>query len=320
MLITLLAWIYISFLCYAWGMLFIKLLSKIYGTSKVASYGFSITCFIGLAFIAATAQVMSLFTGLSSIVIQLLFFLPAVLVCFFFDQPLQYLQKANAFIRSMHPAIAFLLATTLLMILVMGVYFITHPDTIFYHAQAIKWAEQYRVVPGLVHINYLYGLQNSWFLLCGLFSFSFTGTNALSFINTTVLAWLLIFLCQKINASLKKTAAGYHAFLWLSFLVINLWAYTGVRLTATSASPDFIAAIYILLTAYLCFQHAAVKENELLVIFMCFFTFTIKLSALPVIVLAFYFLYPFSRVKIICFLVFFSFIKEAYSLRKSSPF
>ena len=271
MLITMLAWIYISFLCHTWGMLFIKLLSKTYGTSKVASYGFSITCFIGLAFIAAIAQVISLFTGLSSIVIQLMFFLPAVLAFFFFEQPLQYIQKTNAFIRSMHPVIAFLLTTTLLMVLVMGVYFITHPDTLFYHAQTIKWTEQYRVVPGLVHLNYLYGFQNSWFLLCGLFSFSFTGTNALTFINTTVLAWLLIFLCQKINASLKKTVAGYYAFLWLSFLVINLWAYTGIRLTATSASPDFIAAIYILLTAYLSFQHATVKENELLVIFMFFY-------------------------------------------------
>ncbi|MES1224404.1 MAG: hypothetical protein ABUT20_53410, partial [Bacteroidota bacterium] len=175
MLITLLAWIYISFLCRAWGLLLIKCLTGIYRNRINCNYGFSITCFIGLAFIATIAAIISLFTGLGSIAIQVLFFLPALCVYFFFGETVLHGQKLNTFIRNLHPAISFLLGASLLMILAMSTYPINHPDTIAYHAQIIKWIEQYRAVPGLVHLNYLYGLQNNWFILCGLFSFSFAG-------------------------------------------------------------------------------------------------------------------------------------------------
>ena len=292
---------YISFLCHSWGIIFIKGINKITGNHQPATYGFSITSFIGLAAIACIAQVLSIFSGLSNIFLQLLFFIPAVYVLFFFEKPrLSLPQKLRAFIQNTHPVVLLLLASTLLMILVMSVYPIIHPDTIAYHAQSIKWAERYPAIPGLVHINFLYGFQNNWFLLCSLFSFSFTGTNALTFINTTVLTWQLIFLAQKINAAIKTPGQAYTAFLWLLLLFINLWTYTQIRLTATSASPDFIATIYVLLIFYLFIQSGNFsKEAVLLVTYLCFFTLTVKLSSLPLILLVLYFQYPLRRIKII---------------------
>lgn len=300
MLITLLAWVYISFVCYAWGRLFLQLMSR---NNHPLSYGFSITCFIGLAITGSLAQIISLFTGLGSIAVQLIFLVPAVAAGLFAKQRWPFFIKMKTAVRSIRLPVAFVLATTLLMILVMSVYPVTHPDTLAYHAQLTKWAAQYGTVPGLVNVNYLYGLQNSWFLLCGLFSFSFASMNAVTFINTTVLVWLLLFVHEKINAALRPDGNHYHAFLWLALLAVNVGTFTQIPLTATSASPDFIATIYILLIGYLCLRHHALsKQEELVIIFLCFFTITIKLSAVPVVLLAFYLLYPFTRGRIAAFM------------------
>jgi len=306
MLVTLLAWVYISLLCYGWGDATIKFISKIQKSNQNPIYGFSITCFFGLAIIASISQVLSIFMGLGGIVVQGIFLCPAI--WFLWNHPSIHFREIRAFAQNTHPIILFLLVSMLLMILTMSVYSITHPDTLAYHAQAIKWAERYRAIPGLVHISYLYGLQNSWFLTCSVFSFSFTGTNALTFINTTVIAWMLIFITQKMNSAIRKKDENYTALLWFLLLVINLWTYTQIRLTVTSASPDFIATMYILLTAYLCIRcNSLFEETRLLVIFLCFFTLTIKLSALPVVLLAFYLSYPFTRKNIIfsCLVSFF---------------
>lgn len=319
MLTTILAWIYISFLCFTWGTLFLKCIDNLNKNSDPPFYyGFSITCFIGLAAIGTMAQFISLLSGLGNVTVQLFFLVPAIVTCFFFREPRKYRISIRAFIRNFHPVIAVLLTGTLLMILAMNAHTVTHPDTVAYHYQAIRWAEEYKAVPGLVNINYLYGFQNSWFLLCALFRFSFTQTHSLTFINTSVLAWLLIFLLQKINTSIKKTGTVPQAFYWLPLFAFGLWSYTQVRLTATSASPDFIAAIYLLLPVYLLIEYpAATKYHTLAVVFLCCFTVTIKLSGLPVLLLPLFLLYPFSRAKLIHFSVLFMVVLVPYFTRNA---
>jgi hypothetical protein len=301
MLITLLAWMYISFLCYNWGRMFVGLLNRINTGNSTCSPAFCITCFTGLAVIGTLAQLLSLMSGLSNVGVQLLFFVPAL---FFFITAgyHKHLKNIRLYFTGLHPVTVVLLISVLLMVLIMSVYPINHPDTLSYHAQLIKWAERYRVVPGLVHVNYHYGFQSTWFLLCALFSFSFTGANALTFTNTVILAWWIIFIVQKINGALQKTITAGQAAYWLLLLIVNVSVYTHIRLTATSGSPDFIAAIYILLPVYLALTQQA-KDDKLLIIFLCFFAITVKLSALPVIFLAFYFLFPLTSVRSIVFVL-----------------
>ncbi len=316
MIIILLAWIYISFISFSWGVLFLKGIQKLYGSSYTMAYGFCITCFIGLAFIGTTAQILSLFMGLDNVLVQAAFFLPAVISSVFLYKPGQVITAVKSFVQSLHPAASLLVCACLLMVLVMGVYPITHPDTIAYHFQAIRWVERYPAVPGLANINYLYGFQNSWFILCGLFSFSFTGTNAITFVNTAVLAWLLIFLANQINIALKKPGKQAQALPWLLLLLFQVWSYTQIRLTATSASPDFIAVLYILLTVYVYVEYSAVvKGNELIVFFLCIFSVTVKLSVLPILLLAFYVAFPSNGRKTALLLLLFSFVMIPYTVR-----
>ena len=270
----------------------------------------------GLAFTGATAQLLSLFTALGSIAVQVFFFLPALYSSLYLYKPGQVVKSVKSFVLALHPAAALLLSGSLFMVLVMGVYPISHPDTIAYHFQVIRWIETYPAVPGLANVNYLYGFQNSWFIVCGLFSFSFAGSNAITFVNTAVLAWLLIFLVKQINTALKKPGKAVDALLWLSLLMYQAWSYTQIRLTATSASPDFIAVLYVLLAVYLYLElNSKQKENTAVIFLVCLFAVTLKLSVLPVIFLAMSRLYPFRRMNIVSFLLLFSFVMIPYIAR-----
>jgi hypothetical protein len=67
-----------------------------------------------------------------------------------------------------------------------------------------------------------------------------------------------------------------------------MWSYTQVRLTATSASPDFIATLFILTIIYLLFEKDLKhpdSSNWLLVAFLGLVAVTIKLSVAPVLLI-----------------------------------
>ncbi|MEM5774874.1 MAG: hypothetical protein AAGU05_07710, partial [Anaerolineaceae bacterium] len=46
-----------------------------------------------------------------------------------------------------------------------------NPDTSLYHAQTIRWAEEFRVVPGIVHLHSRLAFNSSWLALNALLSF-----------------------------------------------------------------------------------------------------------------------------------------------------
>jgi hypothetical protein len=172
------------------------------------------------------------------------------------------------------------------MMLTMSVWDITHPDTLGYHAQTILWSEKYKAIPGLAHLHVRYGYQSLWFTLCAFFNLNFLGTNQITFLNTAVLLWFLIFVIQKAAESLKKNNIS-NTLLWLLLLSTSLWSYTQVRLTATSASPDFIATLYCWLIVYLIITYKKPVYLQLAFL-LSFVALTIKLSAAPVLLFALY--------------------------------
>lgn len=285
MILALAAIIYISFLCWSWGSAIIRLLQRISG-GLPPSYHFSIVCITGLAAITVTGSLLSLFIPLGGWQVQLIFLLPAVL--FWLKNPSDKLKTISSIVSGYHISVFVLLAATILMVLVMHSWKIVHPDTLGYHAQTIRWIEDYKAVPGLVHLQSRLGYQGSWFVSGAIFSFRFMGTEAVTFINIAVACWFLLFVTSKINRHLFKDANKAYAIPWLGLLVFSVWSYTQLRLFTTSASPDFIAAIMVWLVLYLFFK----KENREgagwhLVIMLSLFAITLKLSSAPLLIITF---------------------------------
>src|SRR5688572_10303892 len=185
MLITLLAWIYITFLSWTWGILFLKIIN---GTTKThfPYPHFSIICITGLSAVTVISGLLSLVIPLGNWWVQLFFMIPFVYL-YFSKEPSNFFLSLKKEFSSLRVLSVILLSVCLLLTLVMSSWTIVHPDTLGYHAQTIQWIEKYKAVPGIVHLHVRLGYQGLWFVDNALFGLSFTGTKGITFLNSTVL-------------------------------------------------------------------------------------------------------------------------------------
>ncbi len=81
MLITLLAWIYITFLSWMWGILFLQTIKRITKTDWQFPH-FSIVCITGLSAITMIAGILSLVIPLGNWWVQFFFIVPCLVLFF----------------------------------------------------------------------------------------------------------------------------------------------------------------------------------------------------------------------------------------------
>jgi hypothetical protein len=293
MLIMLLAWMYISFICLIWGNMLLDGMKKIAGLQ--ISYEVPVICMAGLSITGTLALYLSLFVPLDWKP-HLVVILPAIIYCFLPDKRTQVLEQINSVIHSFAVPGYCLLAIGFLMLLAIGSYNITHLDTLNYHAQSIQWLERYKAVPGLVHLKLQLGFQSLWFAGEAIFSpaTSFLKPTAF-FLNGAVLCWYFIFVVSRISPAPGKqprfeSKTGNKRWGWVLLLSYTMISWMQVRLTAASASPDFIVSLYILAAIYLYIQSGTGNNYlgyQLLVsILFCCTAFVIKLSAIAILILA----------------------------------
>ncbi len=288
MLGVLLSWLYISFLCWAWGVLFMQLVKKI-TKEELQIPHFSIICIVGLSVITIIASALSLFMPLGSWWIQFIFIIPALFLFFLSNVP-YFFASLKKELSLLHMSSSVLLGSLLLLILVMCTWTIVHPDTLGYHAQTMQWIEKFKAVPGLVHLHVRFGYQGLWFVDSALFDFSFTGKQGVIFLNSSVLFWFLLFVVNRIDHNLFKAGKKIYGLCWIGFLSLSCWSYTQVRLTATSASPDFIATIFVLAIIYLLLAKGSSQLQQyvwLVAALLSIVAVTIKLSVAPMLLIAF---------------------------------
>jgi len=287
MLTILLAWIYISFLSWLWGILFLQSIKKII-KSELQLPHLSIIYITGLSAITVIAAILSLFIPMGEWWVQFLFIIPC-LVLFFKKNPPAFFAALKKEFQDLHFFSIILLSACLILILVMSSWTIIHPDTLGYHAQVIQWIEKYKAVPGLANLHVRFGYQWFWFVDSALFSFSFTGKGGVNLLNSTVLFWFFIFFINRINYNFFKDGKRLYGLLWIALLVISMWSYTQVRLTTTSPSPDFIATIFTWVIIYLLLEKD-IKHLDastwLLISFLALVAVTIKLSVAPILLVA----------------------------------
>lgn len=304
MLVTIPAVIYISFVCWSYGSMLFHFLTRITRSPQLLTQPFSITCLAGLAVAGAVFSGVTLIAPVGDIVQHILLLFPILYWAFVKREAiLSVYPRIRAALTSYSIALMSLLFAVILLVLAMHSATVNHPDTLAYHAQLIEWTKSYHAVPGIAHLNVNYGSQSVWFTLCALFSFSFTGTMALTFVNAAVLIWFVLFIVQRINAAVKTQDSVYKSLLWLLLLGVSLAAYTQVRLTANSASPDFIAALYVWLVFYLFIQTQKTVAFNALILFLSLFALTIKLSALPCVLPALFIWFGFNPARRITKLV-----------------
>lgn len=279
MLLVLAVTLYITLICLVWGMALLQWMSKLTDAPDATQLHFSLTCLAGLTAITALAGLLSLFVGLGTGMVQLL--LLALSLCLATRLKKRSLYQLTASLQITHLSSRLLLAAFAILLLLMCSWTITHPDTLGYHIQTIEWIRQYKVIPGLVHIDPRLGYQGLWFPVNALFSAPHPTALGSNLLNCAVVFWFVLFVVTKIDQCLIQQKAS--GLLWLFLLLFSFWQYTQLRLTATSASPDFVVMALTWAVLYLLVQQKQLIHVAIAALFS-FTAIAIKLSAFPIII------------------------------------
>lgn len=301
MLIILFAWLYISLVCLIWGNLFLNIINR--SASFPVNYGLPLICMAGLAMVGTLALYLSVFLPLNWKA-HAIAVMPSLIYCFSRKNRHTIRMQIAELVKSLSWQAHALLFASVLMVLVISSHSIVHPDTLSYHAQSIQWLQQYKPVPGIMHLRRELGFQSLWFALQAIFTPQITSINTFFPLSGCVLCWYFIFIICRIDGSpVKKanrdasgtTATGG----WVLLLLYTLVSWTQVRLTAASTSPDFIVTLYILAAFYSFNQsyqeHSAGYSYLLLTVLFCSSAFATKLSAIAILLLILFIILHFYR-------------------------
>lgn len=170
MFIFIATWIYILAVSYIIGVSMHKLCSPLIGGGADAVYTIEVYVLTGLVCITVYAQSFSLLGGLG-MAANIILAVIALLLAIFFRNDL----KAKLVRQNRHKwQIKLLIVVAVAAVFAMfAIQTPRHYDTYLYHAQAIRWIEEYGVVPGLGNLHNRFAYNSSFLVLQALFSFKF---------------------------------------------------------------------------------------------------------------------------------------------------
>lgn len=179
MRIVLINWIFILLTTYSTGYIFLKILLKIFGiNSKKQDTDDSLSqekyiamlpapniiiILLGLAVVTAYAQIWSLFSGVATWADYILMIF-SLIVMIFNSKHIGKLMTVES-----KPRMAVYIVLTGLFAYGTSRGYM-HYDTNLYHAQAIRWIEDFGVIPGLANLQSRFGYNSSEFALNALYS------------------------------------------------------------------------------------------------------------------------------------------------------
>jgi len=291
MIATLIIWFYITVLSFIYGLIAIKILSKAFNFQKVVFPSFPVICIAGLSLISVISTYFSLFIkiGLAANLTLL-----TVGIIFAFTEYKNITSLVSGYakqIRNINKGILVLFMLIFLSALVATTGPANHFDTKWYHAQTIRWHEEYSVIPGLGNLSEAFAYNSTWHTLFALFSFSFLKIQSFHVLNGIVFIFWIIFSLDGVHRLLLKREV------WLSNVIkVFSFAVSVYIFRALLASPSTdMAPALLIWTLFIMFldkiEKGKLKDCDLssaLIIVISFFVVTIKLSAFPILIFPMY--------------------------------
>ncbi len=175
-----------------------------------------------------------------------------------------------------------------------------HYDTYLYHAQAIRWLEEYGVVKGLGNLHNRFSYNSSFLPLQALFTFKWHLNRSLHSMNG-FLSLLFVYWAISSSNILCKRKAAASDFFRLSIVIYVLSNSTYISSPATDMSP-MLTVLYIF-TKWVSLQEENQKytyskdqtEAYTLLIMMAVWGITLKLSVAAGILFAIYPILEFAK-------------------------
>ena len=280
MLSVLLDWLIIAITSYTVGYGFLRLMSICIGREVSAGKNANVLrLLIGFMLTNVYAEIWSIFSPVNMWAVYILVFITLV-IAYMCKQDMA--EKVNIS-KTPKPAVIASVSVILLMAYGSSRGYM-HYDTTLYHASAIRWIEEYGVVPGLANLQSRYGYNSAEFAHNALYSFKWYTGRSLH-CTTGFLAMVSAHLLYD-----KELFTGRRTIQSVDFVRIGLLYYLGV-LFAQMVSPasDYVANLLIF--DILILMLGRVKDRTLpadhyvLISLLAIYGITVKVSLAPMVLI-----------------------------------
>jgi len=285
-LATILIWFYVTLLSLIYGLLLIKLLNKIFKFNGNLPSSSAILI-IGLCFISVLILYLSFFIKIGFFANIIILAIGVIFLIIEFRNVTNLLSEYFIKIKETNKYILLLFLITFFIILIKTSSSPILYDTGLYHAQAIRWIEEYQVIPGLGNLHGRFAFNSSWFLPSALFSFAFFNLQSFHVLNGLFLMFGILFSLGGIHKIINRDFRLSNIIKTCVFgLLIIL--YSGA---VSSPSPDLPVAFLIWFLFILFLEkiedvnYYSFDISSILIVMIAVFILTIKISASPIIIL-----------------------------------
>lgn len=280
MLSVLLDWLIIAITSYTIGYGFLRLMSICIGREVSAGKNTNVLrLLIGFMLTNVYAEIWSIFLPVNMWAVYILVFITLVIA----NMCKQDMAETVNISKAPRPAVIASVAVILLMAYGSSRGYM-HYDTTLYHASAIRWIEEYGVVPGLANLQSRYGYNSAEFAHNALYSFKWYTGRSLH-CTTGFLAMVSAHLLYD-----KELFTGRRTIQSVDFVRIGLLYYLGM-LFAQMVSPasDYVANLLIF--DILILMLGRVKDRTLpadhyvLLSLLAIYGITVKVSLAPMVLI-----------------------------------
>ena len=280
MLSVLLDWLIIAITSYTVGYGFLRLMSICIGREVSAGKNANVLRLLtGFMLTNVYAEIWSIFSPVNMWAVYILVFITLV-IAYMCKQDMAETVNIS---KAPKPAVIASVAVILLMAYGSSRGYM-HYDTTLYHASAIRWIEEYGVVPGLANLQSRYGYNSAEFAHNALYSFKWYTGRSLH-CTTGFLAMVSAHLLYD-----KELFTGRRTIQSVDFVRIGLLYYLGM-LFAQMVSPasDYVANLLIF--DILILMLGRVKERTLpadhyvLISLLAIYGITVKVSLAPMVLI-----------------------------------
>ena len=288
MILTLINWTYITLTAGIIGIGFLILLKKISG---YVCREIDVCLFLGIALVTAYAEIFSLFykvAGLANVIL--------ILICLFIGIVCRK-QIANLCRAVLRTALSFkkeklskaaiihavLVIAAFILFLFIACQRAYHADTDLYHAQSVRWIEEYGVVKGLGNLHNRFAYNSAFMSLQALYSWAFLINQSMHVMNAYLC--MLVTLYALIKCPCKK--GKYRASNCFA-LVILLYDVINIGTMASPGTDNFVLLFLVYLISKWC-DYIEEKDKQTegygILCILALYAVTIKLSVAMIMIL-----------------------------------
>jgi hypothetical protein len=295
MLSIIIIWIYIAILSVIYGIGTLRLFKFLFNEPIVDLPSLPILSILGLCSISMLVGYLSLFIkiGLSANIVVVI--LAIIITYLFLPDIARLYHNYYSSIKSVNKYLIIVFLISIFFILLKATNQPSAHDTGLYHAQAIRWIEEYKVIPGLGNLHGRLAFNSSWFLLNALFGFSFLNIQPIHSLNS----FLLLLGAIISYGGGKKLLDGDYVFTDIMKLCLIIPILFIFKDQLSSPSTD-IPATMLICVICLYYLEVIISTNNgkikpdytylAIIVTLSSFAITIKLSTLPLMIFIAYIL------------------------------